>query len=270
MTSSYLIVPWRSIVQALGYIRRPFSSLVRGACEKYMVVKCVVDLIALYTGGKDSHFAIIEALRSGHIVKCLITAEPARADSYMFHAVNARWALLHGEAMGIPHYLAGVSGVKEREVEELGEVLARYKRECGAEGVLTGAVASRYQKERVDRLAERLGLVHVAPLWGRDQVELLLAEASALEFIIVAVMAMGLDERWLGARISRLEAQKLLELSRKYGFSPVGEGGEFETYVIASPLFRGKRVEILEAEIHWSPAGWGYYEIKSARLTKSI
>ncbi|MCX7825026.1 MAG: hypothetical protein N2689_05665, partial [Verrucomicrobiae bacterium] len=42
----------------------------------------------------------------------------------------------------------------------------------------------------VDRLAERLGLVHVAPLWGRDQVELLLAEASALEFIIVAVMAM--------------------------------------------------------------------------------
>jgi Predicted ATPases of PP-loop superfamily len=130
-------------------------------------------------------------VEEGHVVKCLLTAEPARGDSYMFHAVNARWALLHGEAMGIPHYLVEVSGAKEREVEELGDALARFKRECGVEGVVTGAVASRYQKERVDRLAARLGLAHVAPLWGRDQGELLLAEASAEEFIMVAVMAMG-------------------------------------------------------------------------------
>lgn len=226
-----------------------------------------VDLLALYTGGKDSHYALMRAVEEGHTVKCLITAEPARQDSYMFHAVNARWALLHGEAMGVPHYLVEVSGVKEREVEELGEVLARYRRECGAEGVLTGAIASRYQKERVDRLAERLGLAHVAPLWGRDQGELLLAEAASEEFVIVAVMAMGLDARWLGARIGPREAEALLSLSKRYGFSPVGEGGEFETYVMASPLLRGKRVEILEADTYWSPAGWGVYAIKSARLT---
>ncbi len=225
-----------------------------------------VDLMALYTGGKDSHYAVAKAVEEGHAVKCLLTAEPARGDSYMFHAVNARWALLHGEAMGIPHYLVEVSGAKEREVEELGDALARFKRECGVEGVVTGAVASRYQKERVDRLAARLGLAHVAPLWGRDQGELLLAEASAEEFIMVAVMAMGLDESWLGVRVGRREAERLLELSRRYGFSPVGEGGEFETYVVASPLLRGRRVEILEAETRWSPAGWGYYAIKSARL----
>ncbi|MGC9170506.1 MAG: diphthine--ammonia ligase [Thermoproteus sp.] len=226
-----------------------------------------MDLLALYTGGKDSHYALMRAVEEGHTVKCLITAEPARQDSYMFHAVNARWALLHGEAMGVPHYLVEVSGVKEREVEELGEVLARYRRECGAEGVLTGAIASRYQKERVDRLAERLGLAHVAPLWGRDQGELLLAEAASEEFVIVAVMAMGLDARWLGARIGPREAEALLSLSKRYGFSPVGEGGEFETYVVASPLLCGKRVEILEADTYWSPAGWGVYAIKSARLT---
>ncbi|WP_052886128.1 diphthine--ammonia ligase [Thermoproteus uzoniensis] len=226
-----------------------------------------MDLLALYTGGKDSHYALMRAVEEGHTVKCLITAEPARQDSYMFHAVNARWALLHGEAMGVPHYLVEVSGVKEREVEELGEVLAKYRRECGADGVLTGAIASRYQKERVDRLAERLGLAHVAPLWGRDQGELLLAEAAAEEFVIVAVMAMGLDARWLGARIGPREAEALLSLSKRYGFSPVGEGGEFETYVVASPLLRGKRVEILEADTYWSPAGWGVYAIKSARLT---
>ncbi|MEZ0249327.1 MAG: diphthine--ammonia ligase [Thermoproteus sp.] len=225
-----------------------------------------MELTALYTGGKDSHYAIIKAVEAGHEVKCLLTAEPARLDSYMFHAVNARWALLHGEAMGIPHYLFQVSGVKEREVEELEAALAKYKRECGAEGLVTGAIASRYQKERVDKLASRLGLAHISPLWGRDQAELLREEAAALRFVIVAVMAMGLDERWLGVEVDGARAEALLRLSERYGFSPVGEGGEFETFVVRSPLFRGREVEIVEAERVWSPAGWGYLLIKSARL----
>ncbi|CCC80762.1 diphthine--ammonia ligase [Thermoproteus tenax] len=225
-----------------------------------------MDLIALYTGGKDSHYALIKAVQEGHVVKCLLTAEPGRQDSYMFHAVNARWALLHGQSMGLPHYLIQVSGVKEREVEELGDALAKYKRECGAEGVVTGAIASRYQKERVDRLAERLGLRHISPLWGKNQEELLLEEAEAEEFIIVAAMAMGLDERWLGARVGPEEARRLIELSRRYGFSPVGEGGEFETFVLRSPLLK-RSVKILSAEKFWSPSGWGYLLIKEAALS---
>lgn len=227
-------------------------------------------MLALYTGGKDSHYALVKALEEGHVAKCLATAEPRRMDSYMFHAVNVRWARLHGEAMGIPHLFFETSGVKEREVEELGEALAKAARECGVEGIATGAVASRYQKERVDKLAARLGLRHYSPLWGREQAGLLLEEASRLGFIIVAVMAMGLDERWLGARVGPKEAEALVELGKRYGFSPVGEGGEYESFVVESPLFRGASIEVREAERRWSPAaGWGYLVIKDAAVRRA-
>ncbi len=100
----------------------------------------------LYTGGKDSHYAILKALDQGHDVVCLITAVAKKEDSYMFHTVNIRWSLLHGEAMGIPQHLVEVSGEKEREVEELAQHMEGLVRECRLEGLVTGAVASCIKK----------------------------------------------------------------------------------------------------------------------------
>jgi len=215
----------------------------------------------LYTGGKDSHYALLKALEEGHEAACLITALPRRADSYMFHTVNIKWSLIHGEAMGIPHFAVEVSGEKEREVEELGESLAQLRRDCRFDALVSGAVASRYQKERVDKLAKLLGVRHLAPHWGRDQEELLREEAAHMRFIITAAMAMGLGPQWLGRAVTPDAAEELIALSRRYGFSPIGEGGEYETYVVESPLLR---VEV-RGTAHWHPSGWGYYEIKEAK-----
>ncbi|MEM1598907.1 MAG: diphthine--ammonia ligase [Pyrobaculum sp.] len=216
----------------------------------------------LYTGGKDSHYAMLKALAAGHTLSCLVTAVPKNPESYMFHTVNIKWSLLHGEAMGVRQYAVEVSGEKEREVEELAQQLARIREECPFDGLVTGAVASRYQKERVDAVAARLGVAHLAPNWGRDQEELLREEARAMRFIITAAMAMGLGPQHLGKVVTPAAAEEIIALSRKYGFSPVGEGGEYETYVVESPLFS---IEV-EGEAHWHPSGWGYYEIRAARI----
>jgi len=217
----------------------------------------------LYTGGKDSHYATLKALDQGHDVVCLITAVAKREDSYMFHTVNIRWSLLHGEAMGIPQHLVEVSGEKEREVEELAQHMEGLVRECRLEGLVTGAVASMYQKSRVDKVAKRLGLIHMAPLWGYDQENLLREEAENMRFLITAAMAMGLGPQHLGRVVTPDVAEEIIALSRRYGFSPVGEGGEFETFVVESPLMA---LDVVSGEIHWHPGGWGYYEIKEAKI----
>lgn len=217
----------------------------------------------LYTGGKDSHYSLLKALEDGHEVACLITVVSQRTDSYMFHTVNIRWSLLHGEAMGVSQYLVEVSGEKEREVEELYQSLKVIVERHKIEGIVTGAVASRYQKSRIDSLAERLGLVHITPLWGRDQEEVLREEARRLRFIITAAMAMGLKPRHLGLVVTPEVAEEIIAASRRYGFSPVGEGGEYETYVFESPLLS---VEIVAGEKYWHPSGWGYFIIKEARI----
>jgi len=214
-----------------------------------------------YTGGKDSHYALLKVVEDGHDVACLITVAAKREDSYMFHTVNIRWSFLHGEAMRLLQYVVEVSGEKEREVEELTRHIEPLTRQCSLEGLVSGVVASKYQKSRIDNIAAKLGLTHIAPLWGYDQEQLLREEVKTLRFIITATAAMGLGPQHLGRIVTPSLAEELIILSRKYGFSPIGEGGEYETYVIESPLMA---VEILEGETHWHPAGWGYYEIKKA------
>jgi len=132
--------------------------------------------------------------------------------------------------------------------------------------LVSGAVASKYQKERIDLIARELGLEHVTPLWGRDQRILLLEETRYLSFMITAIQAYGLSMRWLGTVINEGNVEEFLRDLEKHGISPVGEGGEFETYVITSKLFKGGGVYVESAELVKYPLhGSGYYVIKSAR-----
>ncbi len=219
--------------------------------------------VALYTGGKDSHYAIIEALREGITTDLLIIVTPRRDDSWMFHTVNIRHAELHAILMEKPYITVSVSGVKEAEVRELRSVLERLGLHCGdIRYLISGAVASQYQKRRVDSLCRSLGLEHVSPLWGRDQGELIFEEAEHLSFIITAVQAYGFSLNWLGRVVDRWNVEELVKDAAKAGISPVGEGGEFETFVIRSPLFKRSGVAIRKADIVKFPQRFtGYYNM---------
>lgn len=221
--------------------------------------------LALYTGGKDSHYAMLKAQENGYIIDLVVIVHSAREDSWMFHTVNTRWAKLHVKAMGKQLVELKVSGKKEKEINELLEHLRKLKDKYDFEAIVTGAVASRYQKKRVDLIAENLDVEHFSPLWGLDQEDVLREEVERIEFIITAVQAYGLTDKWLGQRIDKNNVEEFLRICRKYQISPIGEGGEFETFVLYSPLM-SKRVRILKARKEWYPQGYGYYIIDEAVL----
>lgn len=223
--------------------------------------------IALYTGGKDSHFAIMKALKAGVPVDLLVIVVPAASDSWMFHSVNVELSRLHADLIGVDKVLLRSSGIKELEVLEVLSSLKKLNLHSRYKYLISGAVASRYQKDRVDLMARELGLIHVAPLWGYDQKTLLLEEAKHMSFIVTAIQAYGVSMRWLGTLINESNVKEFLRDLEKHGVSPVGEGGEFETYVISSKLFKGGGVYVESAELIKHPLqSFGYYVIKSARI----
>ena len=223
--------------------------------------------MALYTGGKDSHYAIIESLRKGVIVGDVLIVNSLRPDSWMFHTINIELAKLHAKLMGMNYLTTEVSGIKEAEVRELAEAIKDRIDFSKYDYLVTGAVASRYQKARVDALAEELGIKHLAPLWRRNQEALLAEEINELGIIVTAVQAYGLGQEWLGKLLSKEVVKEFLNLCRKYGISPVGEGGEYETLVLRSPLFRGKGLMIRKAELLYYPQQfWGVYEVKDVSI----
>jgi diphthine-ammonia ligase len=218
-------------------------------------------LAALITGGKDSILALYRAQKMGHTIDVLATMIPERSDSYMFHFPNIHLTDYIAKALEIPLVKAPTSGIKEKELDDLKKLLAS----LDVDGIVTGAIQSTYQKQRIDRLCEELGIESVAPLWHQDPHELM-KELINLKFkvIIIGIYAYGLDQTWLGKEITSESLEKLVELNEKYQISLVGEGGEYESLVLDAPIFK-KRIEILEAEASYENNS-GVLTIKEARL----
>ena len=220
-------------------------------------------LAALFSGGKDSTYAARLEEIAGHEIAYLVTLRSRRDDSYMFHTVNIELAALLAEALGIESVVVNTEGEKEVELDDLENAL----RELDIEGIVTGAIASSYQKTRIDMICEDLGLEHLSPLWGRNT-EVLLEEMlqSGMEIIIASVAAMGLDEKWLGRRLNEEATVELKLLNEKYGVDICGEGGEMETLVLDAPWFKS-RLEVLRATPVWDGTR-GSYLIEAAELRK--
>lgn len=224
--------------------------------------------IALYSGGKDSHYSILSSYYQGIIAEALVIALPSREDSWLFHAINTSWSKLHGEAMGTPVHEILVSGVKDVELVELRDGLSKVlNRYPDVDYLITGAVRSKYQLEKFKTLSEDLGLKLYTPLWNLDEAELLKKEVEELGFIVTAVQAYCLSPHILGNPSSLEVLRYLVTAHKECGVSLVGEGGEFETYVIRSPLFRGRGVAISKARTVLYPNLYtGYFIIEEASL----
>ncbi len=216
---------------------------------------------ALVTGGKDSALALYRALKLGYEVKFLVTIIPKREDSWMFHFPNIHLTDFFAKAVEIPLVKAETVGIKETELKDLKNLLAT----LDIEGVVSGAISSRYQKERIDKVCRELNLKSIAPLWQEDSMHLL-KEIINLDFevIIVGVYACGFDQNWLGRKINSTTIKNLVELNDKYQISLVGEGGEYETLVLDAPFFK-KRIQVLQKERIWENHS-GYLLVKEAKL----
>lgn len=218
----------------------------------------------LFSGGKDSTMAIYKAIESGWDVEYLISMISENPESYMFHTSNINLTKLSAEAMCIPLIQKTTHGIKEKELDDLKNVLRDLKNE-GVEGIFSGALASSYQKSRVDRICHEVSLESIAPLWHVDP-QKYMEELLDLGFqiILVSVSAEGLDKSWLGRKINREVLDDLISIREKHSIHLAFEGGEAETLVLDCPLF-GKRINLQEIEKHWQKDS-GYITIKKAFL----
>ena len=211
---------------------------------------------ALFSGGKDSNLALWKGIRTGLDIGWLITVKPERDDSYMFHKPNLDLVPKIAESIGIELIEVETEGVKEEELEDLKSAL----RSIPVEGVVTGAVASNYQRERIEKMADVLELEVFSPLWNMDQydlVEELLDEG--FKSMIVSVAAMGLDDSWLGRMIDEECISDLKTLHDEYRINIAGEGGEYESLVLDGPMYE-YGFEVIEGNKEWDGQR-GVYDI---------
>jgi len=203
-------------------------------------------LASLYSGGKDSSFSLYLAEQMGHDVPYIVNIRPGKG-SWIFHVPNQDMVPLLARSMKKTLRTVSTDGTEEGDMNALRSALSG----LDVEGVVIGAVWSDYQWERINTVCGELGLNVFAPLWRKDQ-RIVMNELidSGIEAVVVGAYADGLSEKWLGRTIDRHAEKELLALSGRYGISIIGEGGEYESLTLDSPM-QDSALRINRSEKEW-------------------
>lgn len=225
------------------------------------VESSIVRLAVLFSGGKDSTYAAYMMEQQGHSIEVLVSILPSDPHSWMFHTPNLHLLPLISDAMGKKLVTERSSGSEESDLSALNRALSG----LDVDGVVAGAIASDYQWDRINGVCEDLNLRTFSPLWRKDQ-EMLLREIvdCGIKTVIVGVYAEGMEEGWLGAALDHDSIDRMKDLARERGINISGEGGEFETLVLDSPMHAAP-IEILEMDQSRTRDG-GSLSVIKARL----
>lgn len=188
---------------------------------------------ALTSGGKDSVLSIQLALDAELDVEYIVCVRPENQDSYMFHSSNLDAVRLIAERAQMEYIEITTHGKKEEELIDLEKGLSLLP----IEGIVAGAIQSKYQYDRVRTIAGRLGLSVFTPLWQKDPEWIMDKVVRRLDAIIVVCAADGLGEEMLGTHIDAGLVERLKQISGKNRIHIAGEGGEYETLAINAPFY---------------------------------
>ena len=225
-----------------------------------------MKLAALFSGGKDSTYAIYLAKKFGHSVDVLLTLYPHSNESHLLHHPNIKFTSLQAKSMKIPQLIEEILSTDAKdEFQKLDKLIIRAKDNYSIEGIVHGGILSKYQKDNFTLICEKNNLEILSPLWNikpESYMKKLLEEN--FEYIISNVSSEGLNDSWLGQIIDKNGLENLEKLQKKFGFNLNFEGGEAETFVINCPLFE-KSLFIQDSHTEWD--GYrGRFEILEVKL----
>ena len=225
-----------------------------------------MNVFCLISGGKDSIYNIIQCINKGHKLIAVGHLSPEKIegdyelDSYMYQSVGSELCSSIAECLGVPYIEKVIKGkpvnkelsyneTKDDEVEDLFELINEAKLKFPEiNAVSSGAILSKYQKNRVENICGRLNLESLAYLWEMDQPTLLSQMIEkGMDSILIKVCVIGLDKIDLMKSLKEMQ-KKLMKLKDEYGINVCGEGGEYETITLDCPIYQ-KKIIIDEYDI---------------------
>ena len=118
----------------------------------------------LSSGGKDSSKVWWTAQCKGWDIVAVVTVRITGEDSYMFQIPTTDLVGLQAISAGVKWVEVESSGEQEVEIEDLKMALAKLE----IDGIVVGAIRSDYQKSRLERMTNDLGINIWTPIWHQD------------------------------------------------------------------------------------------------------
>lgn len=223
----------------------------------------------MYSGGKDSTYAIAHCLQKGWNIRYLLSVKPTRTDCYLFHFATVEHTKELASALGIDHIYATCDVA---DADEEADIVKDIVSQNPVDAVVLGGVG--LQETQIKTLRNALfdlGVEVFAAHAGMDHDELIRTMiAEGYDIRITQVAAEGLTKTWLGKKIDDPGFVQLKAQAERYGFHSGAEGGHYDTLVIDGPIFP-KRFEIIDSHAVMDSEFSGYLKIsKIAVVDKEV
>jgi len=217
----------------------------------------------LVSGGKDSIYALWCALHQYEVV-AIINFVSEKSESLLFHIPNSKYVSLIADMFSIPLISIKIkSNDLKEEIKQLVDAIGKSE----TEAIITGGIRSEFQRYHFNRAAFLANVKCFNPLW-RLSPKLIIQDLinNHFEIILISVSSMGLDQNFLGKKLTPRLINKIRDISYGSDLMITGEGGEYESFVLDAPFFPS-RIVIQETQIHWDKfREEGYLEIINAKL----
>lgn len=211
--------------------------------------------LSSWSGGKDSCLACYRAIKKDFKV------------AYLVHFVREN--NLHGVAPELIKLQAGLSGIPiiQKEISSNdfeSEFKDTVKRTGDIKGMVFGDIYLEEHRIWLERVCKDLNIEMFMPIWGVNTERLMNDFINeGFEAIVVSGKQEVIDKKWMGHKVDNY---LMGYLKKKPGVDVCGENGEYHTFVVGGPLFKG-RINITESQVIERDGYW-FLDIKDFEVIR--
>jgi uncharacterized protein (TIGR00290 family) len=189
------------------------------------------EALCSWSGGKDSCFALMQAMQQGYSPKVLLNVLNEEGKISRSHGIPSAILQQQAAAAGLPIYLIS-SSWPEYEMHftnSLKDLKTKYQ----VTHAVFGDIDLQPHRDWEEKVCINAGLTAVLPLWQQQRRPLVLQMLDAgIETMIVSCNEI-MGERFIGRTIT----PSLVDELEAIGIDACGENGEYHTLVLNCPLF---------------------------------
>ena len=226
-----------------------------------------MDVAILYSGGKDSTYAIEYCKERKWNIKYLLSIKPSRTDCYLFHYAIVELTRETSRILGIPHIYVNcdiADPIKEAKIVKSiileNPVDAVVLGGTGLQVTQLKSIQDALLPHNIEVFASHSGLDHEESFRGMIN--------KGYKIMITQVAGEGIH-RWLGKMITKENFSELKKDSIKYGFHIGFEGGPADTLVLDCPLF-DRKIEVLKYSVNMENEYSGHLIVDNFKIVNKI
>ncbi len=185
------------------------------------------DYVAFFSGGKDGLYAVYLAQKRGMNVRYLLTLKTTIGISPHYENIKSIEKISHNMKREMVTFDMSLGNQK----------LSAFIKNLGVSGIIGGDINLEDHLRWIDNIARNANIEAIEPLWKMDSSSLVKEMIeNGFVYSIIAVDKECLPEKYLGYTFKDTDDLERF-VSENPSVDPAGEGGEFHTVVLDSPLF---------------------------------